>query len=90
MGESQSNRRDRCRKNCQPRPIDLCSLGKNVVFYAMTVVDESKGGLGCVLDPNITEPQPGTKLDWCGLKRYEVCWTAHEKDGKTRLGLRGA
>ena len=90
MGESQRDRRDRFRKNCQPRPIDLCSLGNNVVFYAMTVVDESRGGMGCVLEENVEQLKPGTQLDWCGLKRYEVCWTTKEKDGRTKIGLRGA
>jgi hypothetical protein len=88
LSESNDERRDRYRKNCQPRPIDLCSIGSRVVFYAMTIVDESLEGLGCVVDNSEELPNSGATLDWCGLKRYEVRWIAKEKDGKARVGLK--
>lgn len=81
-------KRDRFRKRCQPRPIDLCTLGERVHFFQMTVVDESKEGLGCMIKDITEMPNVGTELDWCGLKRYEVRWTKKEKTGHARVGLK--
>jgi hypothetical protein len=83
----ESEKRDRFRKRCQPRPIDLCTLGDSVTFFQFTVVDESKGGLGCTFSGE-SIPDVGSTLDWCGLKRYEVCWSSQQKSGPSKVGLK--
>ncbi len=80
------NRRGKGRMACRPRPLDLCSFGESVKFYDVKVVDESLGGLGCILSKATDLPNVGDVLDWCGIKRFRVCWTA-EADDVSRLGL---
>jgi hypothetical protein len=84
--KDEEERRDRFRKRCQPRPLDLCTLGDGVQFFQFTIVDESKGGLGCT-SKGADLPQVGSTLDWCGLKRYEVRWVEKKKEGVNKLGL---
>lgn len=84
---AESEKRDRFRKRCQPRPLDLCTLGDGVTFFQFTVVDESKGGIGCTVSGEAM-PMVGDRLDWCGLKRYEVCWSKQEKNGPRKVGLK--
>lgn len=82
-------RRRKFRKKCTPRPIDLYSVDDDVEFYEFEVIDESpNGGLGCVGEKN-DPPDVDTILDWCGLKRYNVCWVKELEDGKKfQVGLK--
>lgn len=80
------NRRGKRRLPCRPRPLDLCSIGETAKFYDVKVVDESLGGLGCILSKANELPSVGEILDWCGLKRYRVCWAVQD-DEVSRIGL---
>ena len=80
------NRRIKTRLPCRPRPLDLCSIGESAKFYHVKVVNESLGGLGCTISKTIDLPSVGEILDWCGLKRYRVCWTTKD-ESVSRLGL---
>ena len=84
--KSEPEKRDRFRRRCQPRPLDLCTLGDSVTFFEFTVVDESKGGIGCTISSE-SIPAVGSSLDWCGLRRYEVRWTKKQNDGPAKVGL---
>ena len=79
-------KRDSFRKRCQPRPLDLCTLGDGVTFFQFTIIDESKGGIGCTLASE-SVPPIGETLDWCGLKRYEVRWVKKQNSGPVMVGL---
>jgi len=85
MDEDQ-NRRGRDRIPCRPRPLDLCTVGETAKFYDVKVVDESVGGLGCILTKTHDLPSVGEVLSWCGLKRYRVCWAVKDFD-VSRIGL---
>jgi hypothetical protein len=89
LTEQSQEKRDGFRKACEPRPVDLCRLGADVLFYQMKVVDESPLGLGCICEGE-HGPEVGEQLDWCGLKRYKVCWVNKKESGQTRVGLRSA
>ncbi len=89
MNPAVENRRETSRLACEPRPIDLCSLGSDLVFYQMKVVDESTLGLGCICEGEF-DPDVGAQLDWCGLKRFEVRWVKKDKVGPSRVGLMSA
>ncbi|MBF0197258.1 MAG: hypothetical protein HQL32_06090 [Planctomycetes bacterium] len=82
-----SEKRDSFRKRCRPRSIDVCSLGTNMTFFSLTVLDESQYGMGCAGEGE-APPSIGTRLDWCGLKRFTVKWVRKlGSQNKFQVGL---